>query len=243
MNNNIHLYNMDCMAFMKQCQSEAFDLLIADPPYFSNAYSIITPGGNLTTTGIQRRKYSKPHWEPPTEEYFEEMFRVSKQQIIWGINYYSILNPGCGRIVWDKCNDNGTSFSNCEIAYCSMLKHVKIFRFLWNGMCQGNPAKGGTVMQGNKKLNEKRIHPTQKPIALYQWIYNHFAIKLRNQYHRPVRILDPYLGSASSAIAVLDFDIDFYGLEIDKGYFDAAQRRFEEHNAQMRFQFFNNQEQ
>lgn len=217
-------YNMDCMDYMRAQPGKAFDLAVVDPPYYSNAYSIITPGGNLSTTGIERRKYDMPHWEPPSQEYFDELFRVSKEQIIFGINYFPI-NPGWGRIVWDKCKDNGTYFSDCEIAYCSLLKHVKIFRFLWNGMIQGTPGNG-TKAQGNKTLNEVRIHPTQKPVELYRWIFRNFA--------KPGdRILDTHLGSQSSRIAAYDAGLDFVGLEIDKNYFDRGEERFAAYIAQM----------
>lgn len=217
-------YNMDCMDYMRDQPAKAFDLAVVDPPYYSNAYSIITPGGNLSTTGIERRKYDMPHWEPPSQEYFDELFRVSKEQIIFGINYFPI-NPGCGRIVWDKCKDNGTDFSDCEIAYCSLIKHVKIFRFMWNGMLQGTPGNG-TKAQGNKTLNEVRIHPTQKPVELYRWIFRNFA--------KPGdRILDTHLGSQSSRIAAYDAGLDFVGVEMDKNYFDRGEERFAAYIAQM----------
>lgn len=215
---------MDCMDFMRDVPNGFYDLAVVDPPYYANAYSIITPGGNLSTTGVERRKYEMPHWEPPTQEYFDELFRVSKEQIIFGINYFPI-NPGWGRIVWDKCKDNGTDFSDCEIAYCSLLKHVKIFRFLWNGMLQGTPGNG-TKALGNKALNETRIHPTQKPVELYRWIFRTFA--------KPGdRILDTHLGSQSSRIAAYDAGLDFVGLEIDKNYFDRGEERFAAYIAQM----------
>jgi len=218
-------YNMDCMEFMRGLPNGFIDLAVVDPPYYSNAYSIITPGGNLSTTGIERRKYDMPHWEPPTKDYFDELFRVSKAQIIFGINYFPI-NPGWGRIVWDKCKDNGTDFSDCEIAYCSLIKHVKIFRFMWNGMLQGTPGNG-TKALGNKALNEARIHPTQKPVDLYRWIFKTFA-------KQGDRILDTHLGSGSSRIAAYDVGLDFVGCEIDKNYFDKQQERFEEYIAQTR---------
>ena len=217
-------YNMDCLEAMRKMPDKCFDLAVVDPPYYTNAYSIITPGGNLSTTGVERRKYAMPHWEPPTAEYWDELFRVSREQIIWGINYFPIT-PGWGRIVWDKCKDNGTDFSDCEIAYCSLLKHVKVFRFMWNGMLQGTPGNG-TKAQGNKSMNEVRIHPTQKPVELYRWTYRNFA--------KPgMSILDTHLGSGSSRIAAYDAGFDFTGFEIDPHYFNAQEDRFLAHTAQL----------
>ena len=222
---NVILHNCDCMMLMKERPDKYYDIAIVDPPYYSNAYSIITPGGNLSTTGIERRKYPIPHWEPPTKEYFKELFRVSKEQIIWGINYFDI-SPGPGRIVWDKCKDNGTYFSDCEIAYCSKLKHVRIFRYLWNGMLQGKSMYEGTVARGNKRNKEKRIHPTQKPVALYQWLFQEFV-------QPGDKVLDTHGGSMSSAIAAYDFGEAFFELcEIDREYFVKGKQRFEDYKYQ-----------
>lgn len=217
-------YNEDCLLAMRRMPDKCFELAVVDPPYYNNAYSIITPGGNLSTTGIERKKYKMPHWEPPTSEYFNELFRVSKEQIIFGVNYYPYVMPGCGRIVWDKVKDNGTNFSDCEIAYCSMIKHVVMFRFMWNGMLQGSD-QDGTRANGNKSLNEVRIHPTQKPVALYRWIFLKFA-------KQGDRVLDTHLGSASSRIAAYEAGLDFTGYEIDRDYFVAAEDRFERFAAQ-----------
>ncbi len=244
----IKLHNIDCVEFMRSVPDGYYDLAVVDPPYYDNAKNIITPGGNLSTTGVERRKYAMPHWEPPTAEYWEQLFRVSRHQIIWGINYFPIVNPGWGRIVWDKVKDNGTAFSDCEIAYCSLLKHVKIFRYMWNGMLQGRSMHDGTTMQGDKRRNEKRIHPTQKPVVLYDWIFSEFVELANPANDRPVRVLDTHLGSASSAIAVDRYNwshgslIDFDGCEIDPAYFVAAKLRFEEFKMQQEFCFSNNQE-
>lgn len=164
-------------------------------------------------------------WEIPNKDYFEELFRVSKNQIIWGCNYFEYpFNPG--RIVWDKRND-GTSFSDCEIAYCSFHDSVRIFRFMWNGMFQGKSITEGTVQQGNKKLNEKRIHPTQKPVALYEW--------LLSKYTKDGDIvLDTYVGSASSLIACHRTNHKFVGFELDEHYYKLSKERLDTEMAQMR---------
>lgn len=222
---DVKLHNCDCMAFMAKVPDRFYDLAIVDPPYYTDAKTIITPGGDITTTGIRRRKYDMPHWEVPTEAYFRELFRVSKEQIIWGINYFPIA-PGTGRIVWDKCCDNGTLFSDCEIAYCSIIRRVKIFRFMWNGMLQGKSMTEYNVPQNAKHLKEPRIHPTQKPVVLYKWLFREF-VKERD------KVLDTHGGSMSSAIAAYDFGDGVFDLcEIDPAYFAAGKQRFETYSSQ-----------
>ena len=221
----VNLHNCDCMAFMVKVPDKFYDIAIVDPPYYPDARNIIVPGGDISTTGIRRRKYNMPHWETPTESYFRELFRVSKAQIIWGINYFPIC-PGSGRIVWDKCRDNGTKFSDCEIAYCSMVKRVMIFRFLWNGMLQGKSLAEYDIPQNSKHLKEERIHPTQKPVALYNWLFGKFV-------KEGDKVLDTHGGSMSSAIAAYDFGDGVFDLcEIDPAYFAAGKQRFEAYSSQ-----------
>ena len=207
--------NMDCMEAMREMPDKCFNLAVVDPPYYDNARSIIIPGGDISTTGVKRSKYKMPHWEVPRLEYFFELSRVAEEQIIWGINYFHIQNMGPGRIVWDKEADNGTRFSDCEIAYCSAINHVEIFRYRWNGM-----------IQQNMKKKEIRIHPTQKPVALYAWIFSRYA-KPRD------KILDTHLGSGSSRIVAYNAGLDFVGFEIDPDYFKAQEERYAAHAAQM----------
>ena len=135
MPSEIKLYNMDCMLAMKEMPDKAFDLAIVDPPYFEDYGKEIYPGAAVSTTGIARHRWESKHWDVPGDEYFKELFRVSKNQIIWGYNYYFIKNEFSGRIIWDKRNDD-SSFSKCEIAFCSLHKRVEIFRHRWNGMLQ-----------------------------------------------------------------------------------------------------------
>ena len=126
--------------------------------------------------------------------------------------------------MWDKVNE-GSDQSDCEIAYNSTTNRVDIFRFMWRGMMQGKSIFEGTIQQGNKSKNEKRIHPTQKPVALYLW--------LLKKYAQPgMKIFDPYLGSGSSRIAAYKLGFDFIGCEKNKNYFAAAQIRFEEYTSQ-----------
>ena len=207
------VFNMDCMEYMKGLSDNHFNLSICDPPYFADYGKEIYPGAAISTTGLARNRFHSKHWEVPEQEYFNEITRVSRNQIIWGYNYYSIRNLGSGRIIWDKMNDS-SSFSKCEIAYCSLHDSVQIFRFMWNGM-----------LQGDMKNKEKRIHPTQKPTALYRFLLQNYA--------KPGdTIFDSHLGSASSRIAAYDLGFDFVGTELDKDYFDAAEERFQNHIAQ-----------
>ena len=217
-------YNMDCMEGMKEFPDKYFELDIVDPPYFSGPELREYYGSAISPIGVKRYYEPSEQWNIPDERYFKELKRVSKNQIVWGCNYYNYYF-GPGRIVWDKCNQ-GNSFSDCEIAYCSMQKSTRIFRYMWNGMFQGKSMTEGTIQQGNKKLNEKRIHPTQKPIALYKW--------LLSKYAKPGdKILDTHVGSASSLIACYDMGFDYVGFEIDKGYYEAALKRLNEHMAQI----------
>lgn len=217
-------YNMDCLAGMAQFQNNFFDLAVVDPPYFSGPERRGYYGSKVSKIGVHRDYPVSPVWEIPGRTYFDELRRVAKHYIVWGCNYFK-YEFAPGRIVWDKCIE-GTSFSDCELAATDLFTSVRLFRFMWNGMMQGKSVAEGHVMQGNKKLNEKRIHPTQKPVALYDWIFAKYA-------KQGDKILDTHLGSGSSRIAAYDAGLDFVGYEIDKYYFTAQESRFAEHTTQM----------
>lgn len=224
-------YNMDCMDGMKEFPDKYFDLAVVDPPYGlgedggkkrsgyvkqKNGRRIFVPDGN----------YKKRWWDSstPSNDYFSELLRISKNQIIFGVNYFDYPLAG-GRIVWDKCND-GSDQSDAEIAYCSMNKRVDIFRYMWRGMFQGKSAEKGTIQQGNKRLNEKRITPTQKPVILYEWILNKYA--------KPGDIiLDTHVGSASSLIACRNTGHKYVGFELDPYYYELAKKRIDAEESQM----------
>ena len=159
-------------------------------------------------------------WEVPGKDYFDELFRVSKNQIIWGVNYFNYFF-GSGRIVWDKVNTH-SNFSDCEIAYCSLHNSTRLFRYMWNGMMQGKSISEGHIQQGNKALNEVRIHPTQKPINLYFWL-------LQNYAKDGDKILDTHVGSASSLIACQELGFEYVGCELDKSIFNRAQQRLNDY--------------
>ena len=216
--------NADCMEGMKQYPDKYFDLAIVDPPYFSGPERREYYGRKKSPIGVQRFYEPSADWEIPGEKYFRELGRVSKHQIVWGCNYF-LYHFGPGRIVWDKCNE-GSVFSDCEIAFCSLHDSVRLFRYMWNGMMQGKSVKEGWIQQGNKKLNEKRIHPTQKPVNLYRWLIQ--------KYVQPGwKILDTHVGSASSLIAFEEAGLDYVGFEIDSARYHAARQRLEEHRAQL----------
>lgn len=212
---NITLINADCMDVMRTMPDQAFDLAIVDPPYGINMDK-----GTIGSSNLARViKYDKKHWDKsaPTKEYFEEVFRVSKKQIIWGANHYIESfhkNSSCW-IVWDK--DNGDSnFSDCELAWTSFSSAVRKFKWRWAGM-----------LQEDMKNKEKRIHPTQKPVELYKWL-------LRNYAKPGDKILDTHLGSGSICIACDDLGFDMTGIELDPDYYQAAKKRIIRHQAQQK---------
>jgi site-specific DNA-methyltransferase (adenine-specific) len=214
----IELIHGDCMDYMKTLEDNAFDLAIVDPPYGIG----IDKSGQIGTG----KKYKKTNWdnEPPKVEYFNELKRVSKNQIVWGVNYFDGMGLVGGRIIWNKLGkDIGRrkvcpTFSECEIAYYSGANNVKMFSYTYIGNVQGNDYQ---ILWSKTD----RIHPTQKPIKLYQW--------LLDKYAKPTdRILDTHLGSGSSAIAAHYFGCDFVGVELDEDYYKAAKERFDNATAQ-----------
>ena len=217
-------YNLDCMQGMKEFPDKYFDLAIVDP-----VYGDVT-GGGYTTPKYDKKSYHignclanekayhKAVWEQPKTppEYFKELFRVSKNQIIWGGNFFVESLPSSqGWIVWDKQKPAGIMFSDCELAFTSFNVGLRIFRYTWNGM-----------IQGDMKNKEHKIHPTQKPVKLYEW--------LLSKYAKPGDIiLDTHVGSASSLIACHNMQHKYVGFEIDKTYYDLAAERLKNETAQV----------
>lgn len=200
---------------------KAYSMAIVDPPYYEGLEQRELYGRLVTSEGINRAQFKVPNepWEVPTSDYFQELERVSEHQIIWGCNYYDHVFRS-GRIIWDKVNQ-ATYYSDCEIAYCSKHDSVRLFRYMWNGMMQGKSIAEGHVMQGNKKLNEKRIHPTQKPILLYKWLFDTYV----NQGNT---VLDTHLGSGSIRIVAHKLGIEFLGIEKDYDTYMRQEDRFAE---------------
>ena len=204
------VYNMDCLEYMRTLPDKTFSLTIADPPY-----GIGEDGkkNHSRSNAASATLYTPKNWDKsaPEKDFFKELFRVTKHQIIWGANHFienlPQQNASCW-IVWDK--ENGENdFADCELAWTSLPCAVRRFRFRWAGMLQGDMA--------NKEI---RIHPTQKPIALYAWILTKFA-------KQGDTIFDPMMGSQSSRIAANRLGFDYVGCEIDKEYFDKGCERFE----------------
>lgn len=204
---------MDCMEGMKQFPDNYFDLAIVDPPY-----GIKMDGGKIGGDNLgSATDYIKKDWDSsaPEKTYFDELFRVSKNQIIWGANHFisRFSKDSSCWIVWDK--DNTGNFADCELAWTSFPSAVRKFKFRWNGM-----------LQENMKNKEIRIHPTQKPVALYSWLLNNYA--------KPGdKILDTHVGSASSLVACHELGFEYVGFELDHDYFWAATKRLENVKNQM----------
>jgi site-specific DNA-methyltransferase (adenine-specific) len=216
--------NIDCMEFMKGLADKSYDLAICDPPYFSGPEKREFYGQKVSSIGVTRLYKKSIQWVVPGPEFFKEVERVSKNYIVWGCNYYDYIFPS-GRIIWDKCNDS-SDYSDCEIAATNIHDHVRILRFMWNGMLQGS-LSDGSKMQGNKKLNEKRSHPTQKPVQLYKMILKKYA--------KPGdKILDTHGGSLSIAIACHEMDFDLDVCEIDPYHYERGVERLKQHQSQLK---------
>jgi site-specific DNA-methyltransferase (adenine-specific) len=230
----IQISNEDNMELMKRYPDNYFELAIVDPEYGIGADKPSRKPNkckqsNGTVLNVKSPNYTHKNWDskPADSRYFDELKRVSKNQIIWGVNYYDYNLTG-GRIIWDKLNDSSDQF-DCEIAYNSLNKRTDIVRYMWRGMFQGlsitKNAHKALIQQGNKSKNEKRIHPTQKPVKLYEWLLINYA-------KEGDKILDTHLGSGSIAIACHNLKFDLTACELDKDYFDAAMLRLRIHQMQ-----------
>ena len=215
--NNITFENCDCMVRLRETPTDYYDLAIVDVPYGIGEDGAKNHTRSVLATSRDYKPYSSTDNTPPQQEYYDELFRVSKNQIIWGANHFISKIPydsSCW-IVWDK--ENGVNdFADCELAWTSFKSAVRIFRFRWQGM-----------LQGDMKNKERRLHPNQKPIPLYEWL-------LRNYAKEGDTILDTHVGSASSLIACYRLGFTAVGYEIDEHYFDKACQRLSDEMAQIR---------
>lgn len=216
-NDKLKITNEDCMDLMERYPDKYFDLAIVDPPYFKGVASGNFYGSDISKKGIKRKNSKSINWDNniPNMNFYIELLRVSKHQIIWGINYFNFIDVPVGRLIWDKKNDTST-FSKAEIASCSLINSVQIFRHLWNGMLQEN--------MKNKWICE---HPSPKPPELYKWILDKYA-------KQGDKILDTHLGSGSIAIACHDYGFDLTACELDSEYYEAAMKRIYDHTKQLK---------
>ncbi len=210
----------DCLEVMKDIPDKSVDLVLTDPPYGINIASNGKVGGNKPFGNSQGKVINAVDYKPqawdkftPSKEYFQEMMRVSKNQIIFGGNYFieHLHNSSCW-IVWDK--DNSGNFADCELAWTSFKTAVRKIKYRWNGM-----------LQENMKEKEYRFHPTQKPIGLFEWILDNYS-------ERGMTILDPFLGSGTTAIAALNTGRFFIGIEKEPKYVEIARQRVKAAQAQ-----------
>jgi site-specific DNA-methyltransferase (adenine-specific) len=207
--------NEDNMLLMARYPDNYFDLAIVDPPYGINA----SKGTWGSSNKGKVTNYGKKNWDSsaPEKEYFNELIRVSENIIIWGANHFieniPNQNSSCW-IVWNK--ENTGEFADCELAYTNFNTAVRMFTFRWNGM-----------LQGDMKNKETRIHPTQKPVALYKWILDKYA-------KQGDKILDTHLGSGSIAIACHDYGFELTACELDAEYYEKAIERIKNHVAQQK---------
>lgn len=215
----ITITNEDNMELMRRYPDNYFDLAIVDPPYGIGASSLFAGEKRKSGKGkALKSKHEKKEWdnEIPNKEYFKELKRISKNQIIWGGNYFAnLLNNSQGWIVWDK-NNGTTKFADAELAYTSFDVATRIFKYTWNGM-----------FQEDMKNKQIKIHPTEKPYQLYKYCLEKYA-KSGN------KILDTHLGSGSIAIACHDYGFELTACELDKEYYDSAVKRIKNHVGQQK---------
>jgi len=213
---SITIYNDDCMNILKQTPDNYYHLCIVDPPYGIGESGKTNKSRGKLAIAKDYKSFAGDDLQPPNKDYFLELQRVSKNQIIWGANHFMqniALGSSCW-IVWDKMTGE-SDFADCELAYTSFKTAVRKFQFRWSGM-----------LQGDMKNKELRIHPTQKPVKLYEWLLSNYA-------KEGDRILDTHGGSMSSALACHNAGFDLVLCELDKDYFDAGVSRYEQHIKQL----------
>lgn len=229
-------FNQDCVNYIKALPDNFFDLAFCDIEYGIGASKPSKKPNkakqkNGTILNVKTKIYTPKEWDfkKQSAEYFTELFRVSKNQIIFGGNYYGLQG---GYLVWDKLNGSTDQYG-CELAWLSFTQRTDIVYFLWSGMFQGvycgKNVREALIQQGNKQLNETRIHETQKPVSLYKWALNEYSEKLSFK-----NVFDSHMGSQSLRIACYDMGIDFYGTEIDEEHYINGCSRFEDFKKQLK---------
>jgi len=241
----IKMLHTDNMGLMASYNYPAFDLGLVDPEYGIGASKPTKkPNKAIQKNGsvmrVKNNQYVHKDWDskPPCDSYFSELGRVTTNQIIFGANYFDsimapckpprrdhfdqfLINNPVGFIIWDKCNSTSDQF-DCEIIYTSFTFPSFVLKYMWAGMMQGRSISEGHIMQGDKSLNQKRIHPTEKPIILYKYLIQ-LAINQIGKQH--LLVLDTHGGSFGNAIACYDMDVDLVICEKDKDYYDAGVKR------------------
>ena len=224
----------DCIQTMARYSDGYFDLAVCDIPYGINLGNMAflketktrtkQKNGTILNANKKKKVYTSKDWdlETPTQDYFNELKRVSKHQIIFGVEYVNWEGLGNGRIKWNKGVAEGMSFKPYEMAYCSIIDFEMEINLLWAGMQQAKSITEPMTSQGNKKLNEKRIHPCHKPIMLYDIIYQTFGFD-------GMKIIDTHLGGGSNRISADKFGFEFVASEIDDEYFEKQEKRFSDY--------------
>ena len=212
---DIKLYNCDCMELMAKTPDKYYSLALVDPPYGIGECGDKNASRRKLAKAKNYKAFAGNDISSPDKEYFNELIRVSENQIIFGANHFISKIPfdsSCW-IVWDK--DNTGDFADCELAWTSFNTAVRKFKFRWNGM-----------LQENMKKKEVRIHPTQKPVQLYKWL-------LQNYAKEGDKILDTHFGSLSIGIACHDLHFELTASELDKEYYELGKNRLMWHQKQL----------
>ena len=232
------VYNDKWENILPQYPDNYFDWVFDDVPYglnvgnmnyLSRESTVKQKNGSRLNPRKNRKKYKLKDWDTkaPGQEYFNEICRVSKNQFIFGIEYMDWEGVGPGRFKWYKGIAEGMNFKEYELAYCSAIDYTREYHLLWSGMMQAKSLAEPMTQQGNKKLNEVRIHPCQKPRLLYR--------RLFTDYTKPgMKILDSHLGSGSSRIEADMAQLNFVGCEVDRDYYFDQEIRYRQYKQQLK---------
>ena len=222
---NITLYNADCMEVMKAFKDKQFDLAIVDPPYgIDMAQKLFKRGQTCKKNGYKEHLNKDWDKQVPKQIYFDELFRISKNQIVWGANYMTKYLPeSMGWIVWNKVQRD-FSFADGELAWTSFKQGLKIFDY-----ARGNESGFAPKLKGLERIGIN-IHPTQKPVRLYKWLLQKYA-------KEGDTILDTHFGSLSIGIACHDMGFELTAIELDKDYYQMAKKRLLDYKNQLTIEF------
>lgn len=211
----IKLIQGDCLEYLKDLDDNSIDVVVTDPPYGLGEWVGRKKGRSRLAIASE---WGSQEWDYdiPDREYFEHIIRVSKNQVIFGGNYFAhLLPPSPAWLVWDK--DNSGNFADVELAWTSFKTAARIFKYRWNGM-----------LQGNMKQKEKRVHPTQKPLPLMEWV-------IKNYTKVGDTILDPFMGSGTTGVACANLCKSFIGIEKEEQFFTIAKKRIQAADNQISF--------